>query len=178
MRHPDGRLGLGSGWLTEHAALGGEILLRLRQNRTFHAPADDRPMILIGNGSGMAGLRAHLKGRVASGRRRNWLLFGERSRAHDFFHREEIEAWRAEGFLPRLDLVFSRDQETRVDVQDLLLRMAGNEVRAWAADGAALYVCSSLRGMAGGVDAALAEILGREELDRLAEEGRYRRDVY
>lgn len=177
MRHADGRLGLGSGWLTAHAPLGGEILLRLRENRNFHAPEAGRPMILVGNGTGMAGLRAHLKARAIAGRHRNWLLFGERSRARDFFHRDEIEAWGAAGVLPRLDLAFSRDQEPRVHVQDLL-RAAGEDVRAWVADGAALYVCGSLRGMAGGVDAALAEILGRQALDRLAEQGRYRRDVY
>ena len=58
MRGPDGDLGLGSGWLTHVARLGDEIDLRLRSNRNFHAPDDDRPMILIGNGTGLAGLRA------------------------------------------------------------------------------------------------------------------------
>ena len=63
MRGPDGDLGLGSGWLTHVARLGDEIDLRLRSNRNFHAPDDDRPMILIGNGTGLAGLRALLKAR-------------------------------------------------------------------------------------------------------------------
>ncbi|MFX5510409.1 hypothetical protein ABTD49_21515, partial [Acinetobacter baumannii] len=49
-RHDDGRLGLASGWLTEHAPLGASVALRVRSNRAFHAPADDRPLLLIGNG--------------------------------------------------------------------------------------------------------------------------------
>ncbi|MFP3373427.1 flavodoxin, partial [Pseudomonas sp. SIMBA_068] len=35
-RHPDASLGLGSGWLTEHAAIGSGISLRLRRNSGFH----------------------------------------------------------------------------------------------------------------------------------------------
>lgn len=176
-RHPDGRLGIGSGWLTEHAPIGGRIALRLRKNRSFHPPKEDRPMILVGNGTGIAGLRAHLKARQAAGRRRNWLVFGERTRAQDFFYREEIEAWLADGVLARLDLAFSRDQERRIYVQDRL-REAAAALRAWVSDGAAIYVCGSLEGMSAGVHAALAEALGHEALERLAEDGLYRRDVY
>ena len=51
-------------------------------------------------------------------------------------------------------------------------------LRAWISDGAVIYVCGSLQGMAGGVDDALAAILGRAQLEQLAEEGRYCRDVY
>ena len=40
-------------------------------------------MILIGAGTGMAGLRAHLLDRQTRGVGDAWLLFGERSAAHD-----------------------------------------------------------------------------------------------
>ncbi len=177
MRHANGRLGLGSGWLTNHVPAGGAVAMRVRENRSFHAPEDDRPMILIGNGTGLAGLRAHIKARAAAGRTRNWLVFGERTQAHDYFHRAEIESWHASGALERLDLAFSRDQTRRVYVQDKL-RAAAGELRAWVEEGAAIYVCGSLEGMAPGVAAALTEALGAEMLERLADEGRYRRDVY
>jgi sulfite reductase (NADPH) flavoprotein alpha-component len=45
-------------------------------------------------------------------------------------------------------------------------------------EGAVVYVCGSLDGMAAGVDAALEHILGDAALDDLIAEGRYRRDVY
>jgi sulfite reductase (NADPH) flavoprotein alpha-component len=51
-------------------------------------------------------------------------------------------------------------------------------VRAWVDDGAAIYVCGSLQGMAGGVDAALQDILGDARLQSMQRDGRYRRDVY
>jgi len=177
MHQPDGRPGLGSGWLGLHAQPGQAIALRVRSNSAFHPPADDRPLILVGNGTGLAGLRAHLRARVAAGQRRNWLVFGERSRQHDYFHREEIEVWQAQGWLQRLDLAFSRDQVERIYVQDKL-REAADELRAWVGQGASLYVCGSLQGMAAGVAAALEEILGEAALIALAEQGRYRRDVY
>ncbi|MNV75292.1 Sulfite reductase [NADPH] flavoprotein alpha-component [compost metagenome] len=177
MRGADGGLGLGSGWLTHIAHTGDEIDLRVRANRNFHAPADCRPMILVGNGTGLAGLRALIKARRAAGHRRNWLVFGERNAAHDWFCQEEIAAWTSDGTLERVDAVFSRDQPERRYVQHHLREQA-DAVRAWADAGAAIYVCGSLQGMAGGVDAALQDILGDERLQAMQHAGRYRRDVY
>jgi sulfite reductase (NADPH) flavoprotein alpha-component len=177
MTRPDGRLGIGSGWLTQHAQVGAEIALRVRINSSFHAPSADIPLILIGNGTGLAGLRAHLRARALAGRQRNWLLFGERSQASDYLHGDEIRAWLNNGQLQRLDLAFSRDQAERVYVQDKL-RAAADELRRWVDDGAAIYVCGSLQGMAAGVAAVLTELLGEARLIELAEQGRYRRDVY
>jgi len=51
-------------------------------------------------------------------------------------------------------------------------------VAEWVADGAALYVCGSLEGMAGGVHAVLSDLLGAETLDELSATRRYCRDVY
>lgn len=176
-RHPDGSLGLGSGWLTEHAALGSAISLRLRRNSGFHLPDAPVPMILLGNGTGLAGLRSLLKARIADGQQRNWLLFGERNIAYDFLCRDELQGWLASGDLALLDLAFSRDQEEKIYVQDRLRESAG-VLRKWLAEGAAIYVCGSLQGMAAGVDQALVDILGNEAVERLIEQGRYRRDVY
>lgn len=177
MSDPEGRLGIGSGWLTQYAEVGGDIALRVRSNSSFHAPVEDIPLILIGNGTGLAGLRAHLHARERAGRSRNWLVFGERRQATDYFHREEIQRWQADGLLQRLDLAFSRDQAERVYVQHKL-REAAPELRQWVDDGAAIYVCGSLQGMAAEVNQALQEMLGEDMLITLTEQGRYRRDVY
>lgn len=178
LRHADGTAGAASGWLTTQAGIGDCVRLRLHQHKRFRLEGNAaRPLILIGNGSGMAGLRGHLKARVAAGQGRNWLLFGERNAAHDFLYRAELEGWQADGMLAGLDMVFSRDQGERVYVQDRLLQRRA-QVAGWVVEGAAIYVCGSLDGMAGGVDQALGQILGRPALEALAVEGRYRRDVY
>ncbi|MBK5545455.1 MAG: sulfite reductase flavoprotein subunit alpha [Pseudomonas fluorescens] len=176
-RHPDGSLGLGSGWLTEHATLGSGISLRLRRNSGFHLPQAPAPLILLGNGTGLAGLRSLLKARIADGQQRNWLLFGERNIAHDYLCQDELQGWLASGDLALLDLAFSRDQKEKIYVQDRL-RESADVLRRWLADGAAIYVCGSLQGMATGVDQVLHDVLGREAVERLIEQGRYRRDVY
>ncbi|WP_191486188.1 PepSY domain-containing protein [Pseudomonas sp. FEN] len=176
-RYADGSLGLGSGWLTEHAPPAGGISLRLRRNSGFHLPATPCPLILLGNGTGLAGLRSLLKARIADGQRDNWLLFGERNIAHDFHCADELRGWLASGDLARLDLAFSRDQAEKIYVQDRL-REASDELRQWLAKGAAIYVCGSLRGMAAGVERVLQELLGTKAVEQLIEQGRYRRDVY
>jgi sulfite reductase (NADPH) flavoprotein alpha-component len=177
-KREDGSPGVASGWLCEGAASSDVIQLRIREHQRFRLGANTRrPMLLIGNGSGLAGLRGLLRARVNLGVRENWLLFGERNRAHDFLLRDELEGWQSSGWLEKLDLAFSRDQQERLYVQDLL-RAQASSVREWVERGAAIYVCGSLQGMAGGVHAALNEILAEDVLERLGAEGRYRRDVY
>lgn len=134
-------------------------------------------MILVGNGTGLAGLRAHLRARALAGHHRNWLVFGERQREHDFHHRDEIEAWFRQGHLQHLDLAFSRDGAQRMYVQDVL-REHSERLREWIADGAAVFVCGSLEGMAPAVDAVLRETVGLDALEAMAADGRYCRDVY
>lgn len=177
-RHGDGSHGLASGWLTQQAEEGASVRLRLREHRRFRLESNAaRPLILIGNGSGIAGLRGHLKARVAAGQARNWLLFGERDPAFDAFYRDELEAWQQAGLLPRLDLAWSRGPQGKEYVQQVLQRHAGT-LREWVDEGAAIYVCGSLEGMAAGVDRVLEEIFTSAGMAELAKTGRYRRDVY
>ena len=193
MLRPDGSPGIGSGWLCDHAMPGATIDLRIRANPGFRAPAADAPLVLVGNGTGIAGLRAHLAERIAAGRQRNWLLFGERHADRDFHQREDILQWLDQGGLARLDLAFSRDTDGaglpaaalesgraavhRGYVQDAL-RAEAARLRQWVDAGAGILVCGSLQGMAPGVDDALRAVLGSERVDALLAAGRYRRDVY
>ncbi|MDC4605535.1 sulfite reductase flavoprotein subunit alpha [Acinetobacter baumannii] len=172
-----GDLGLGSGWLTQHTEINQNVALRIRTNESFHLIDDNRPIICIGNGTGIAGLMSLLHTRTRHNYTENWLIFGERQRAHDFFYASTIEAWQTMGMLKRLDLAFSRDQEQRVYVQDIIRQNAAELVN-WIERGAVLYVCGSIDGMASGVDQALIHILGEEQVDELRQQGRYRRDVY
>jgi len=176
-RRADGTLGIASGWLTEHAEVGAEIPLRIRANSNFHSPEDNGPVILIGNGTGIAGLRSHLKARESLRGAKNWLIFGERNAQHDLFYNDDIVRWQASSVLTRVDLAFSRDQDERVYVQHIIERSA-DAVREWVKDGATIYVCGSADGMAVAVHEALAGVLGRDTLEQLMAQRRYRRDVY
>ena len=59
-----------------------------------------------------------------------------------------------------------------------LVREHADELQAWVARGAAIYVCGSMQGMAGGVHDALLEVLGQGVVETFTLDGRYRRDVY
>ncbi|TDB28293.1 sulfite reductase flavoprotein subunit alpha [Stenotrophomonas sp. ATCM1_4] len=174
---PDGQPGLASGWLCDYTQPGDRIDLRLRSNANFHPPAADVPLILIGNGTGIAGLRAHLRARIDIGARRNWLLFGERHAAHDFHFGDELQQWQREGWIEHLDAVFSRDGSAFHYVQDALAAHAPR-LREWIDHGATVLVCGSLQGMAPAVDAVILDALGSEAHEALRIAGRYRRDVY
>lgn len=172
---PDGTPGLGSGWLCTRAAIGARVALRLRANPGFHAPDPAVPMLLVGNGTGLAALRAHLVARAPG--TRNWLVYGERDPAHDRPLADTLEQWRRDGLLERLDLVFSRGADADARYVQHRLAAEAPRVRDWVAAGGAVYLCGSIA-MAEGVDAALADILGADGLRALAAAGRYRRDAY
>lgn len=177
-RRDDGQPGLASDWLTRRLPLHAPVRLRVRRNSAFHLGENaSRPLILIGNGSGFAGLRSHLKARAGIGEGRNWLLFGERHPDHDAWCTEDVSAWQHDQVLARVDLAFSRAHAHKVYVQDKL-RACADTLVEWVEQGAAIYVCGSLQGMAGSVDEALHEVLGATRVRELKDEGRYRRDVY
>ncbi|HEU0096238.1 MAG TPA: flavodoxin domain-containing protein, partial [Rhizomicrobium sp.] len=171
----DGSLGLGSGWLTQIAEVGGLVKLRLRPNPNFQPPPDG-PMILIGAGTGIAGLRAHLLHRRQKKLGDAWLLFGERGEKTDLYYAGDIAAWQAEGTLAKTGLVFSRDTASKKYVQHLVAEQ-GADIRAWVERGASIMVCGGLD-MAAGVQDALVTILGEEKLETMTQSGLYRRDIY
>lgn len=155
----------------------------------FHPPTDPTtPMVMIGPGTGVAPFLGFLQERRALGHTGdNWLFFGEQHAATDFYYRDELDAMRSDGLLTRLDTAFSRDQRSKVYVQDRM-RENGPQLWAWLERGAHVYVCGDASRMAKDVDAALREVVavhGGLDADdaaayvkRLSAERRYARDVY
>ncbi|WP_226664762.1 flavodoxin domain-containing protein [Microbulbifer aggregans] len=177
-----GNLGLGSGWLTEFCELGELFGGRLRENSNCHTPDHSRPLLLIGAGSGLAGLRAQLAERAAQASQRNvgpvWLVFGERGRSADRPLAHEMDTWIKQGILSRCDRVFSRADSAKPGyVQDFLAGQS-EELRSFISRGADIYVCGNRSGMGEGVDHILRQQLGGPELESLLDSGRYRRDLY
>lgn len=174
--HADGRPGLGSGTLLD-SPIGSELSLRVRNNPAFRPPPPEAPLILIGAGSGLAGLLGLLDARIEQGLHANWLLFGERDPKLDRVLADELQSHLDAGRLQHLDLCFSRDPHTPAYVQDAL-RAQATRLQDWLARGAHLCVCGSRRGMGEGVHACLIELLGEGAVDVLLAEGRYRREVF
>jgi len=155
----------------------------------FRLPDDgNTPIIMVGPGTGVAPFRAFLQERKAVGAKgRNWLFFGSQKAACNYFYEDELHAYQRDGFLTRLDLAWSRDQEKKVYVQDLMVQNAA-EIWKWLDEGAQFFVCGDARRMAKDVDAALRKIiqqeggkseeLTNEYVEKLKSDKRYKRDVY
>lgn len=170
-------LGLGSGLLTQHIKIGETVEASIRKHQSFHLVASNKPLILIGNGSGIAGLMGHLQQRHVWGHQENWLIFGERQASVDRILNDEINSLKELGYLPACNLVFSRDGQRCKYVQDVLIQQA-TQLKEWVDAGAYIYVCGQLNGMGQGVDQALKDILGEQMLTKLRESKRYCRDLY
>jgi NADPH-dependent sulfite reductase flavoprotein alpha-component len=182
------RNGLCSAFLAD-AAPGTEIPVHVQPSPHFRPPADPAtPMIMVGPGTGVAPFVGFLQDRRAQGHTAaNWLFFGEQHRATDFYYRDEIDAFRQDGTLARLDTAFSRDQRGKIYVQDRMLEH-GQRLWKWLEGGAHLYVCGDASRMAKDVDSALRTIVATHGgladaaaaayVKRLATAKRYVRDVY
>ena len=174
---PDGSVGLGSGWLTDALAEGDTVSLRLQSQSSAHGPDPSTPLILIGSGTGMAGLRAHLSERAQAGATRTWLLFGERHSEHDLYFAQDIAYWQNQGLIEEIDLAFSKDELDRAWIQQRLEEQA-TRLKHWLADDAVILVCGSADTMAAGVDQVLRRLLGDQTVNDLLADRRYRRDIY
>jgi sulfite reductase (NADPH) flavoprotein alpha-component len=183
------RAGVASVDITARHREGDRLKVFLRSNPHFRLPADsDRPIIMVGPGTGLAPFRGFLQEREATGAGgRNWLVFGHRNYTHDFLYQLELQDWLKGGLLSRLDVAFSRDQPEKRYVQNTLWD-ARSDLYAWLKDGAALYVCGDANAMAKDVHTVLLRILAEQgkqdeiaakaELDAIRRDGRYLRDVY
>jgi NADPH-dependent sulfite reductase flavoprotein alpha-component len=181
-----GRGGVCSTFLADRA---GDVPVFLQKSPHFRPPEDPTaPIVMIGAGTGIAPFRGFLQERRALGHTgRNWLFFGDRHQAENFYYRDDLTDMVTGGFLNRLDVAFSRDQAKRIYVQDKMIDK-GAQLWAWLQNGAHLYVCGDAATMAKDVDAALDTIIGTHgHLTAEAAHGykrelvaakRYLRDVY
>ncbi len=188
VRYGASRGGTCSTFLADRAA-GVDVPIFVQKSAHFRPPKDpDRPMIMVGPGTGVAPFRAFLQERQASGARgRNWLFFGEQRASTDFYYRDELETMQREGCLHRLDTAFSRDQADKIYVQHRMIEN-GALLWRWLEEGGHFYVCGDATRMAKDVDAALRKVAqdnggltaekSAEYVAAMAREKRYVRDVY
>jgi sulfite reductase (NADPH) flavoprotein alpha-component len=160
----------------------------IHKNQQFRLPADDRDLIMIGPGTGLAPFRSFLAQRETTGAMgRNWLFFGDQHFVTDFLYQSEIQNWYELGVLTRIDVAFSRDQKEKIYVQHKIKKQ-GRELYQWLAGGAYVYVCGSKDPMSNDVEHALVQVVQEhgnrnekaalEFINQLKEEGRYLKDVY
>lgn len=181
------KCGLCSDYLSQ-LPVDDNIEFYIHKNSQFRLPADEKDIIMIGPGTGIAPFRsflAHRDARGASGR--NWLFFGEQHFVTDFLYQTELQNWLETGTLTKLNVAFSRDQKEKVYVQHKMLKY-GQELFDWISNGASIYICGAKEPMSVDVEDTLMQIVEKfgdktiEEavqfVEQLKDEGRYLKDVY
>ena len=181
------KVGLCSDFLSQ-LSVDSVIEFYIHKNSQFKLPADDRDVIMIGPGTGIAPFRSFLAHRDAAGAGgRNWLFFGDQHFVTDFLYQTELQNWVETGVLNKLNVAFSRDQKEKVYVQHKMLRH-GEELYEWLVNGASLYVCGAKEPMSVDVEDTLMQIVQKfgnktieqsvQFVEQLKDESRYLKDVY
>jgi len=169
------------------------------RSSTFKLPRDPIvPIVMIGPGTGFAPFRGFLQEREALLRAGNtlgpaYLFFGCRHEDQDFIYRDEMEGALQNNVISVLQVAFSRSNSShKVYVQDKLASVAkdlhGIMKGTIGANEGRIYVCGDAKRMARDVHRALHVILmnlggdaaheAEGIVKRLAESGRYQKDVW
>ncbi|MBP7003677.1 MAG: hypothetical protein KBB57_19345, partial [Amaricoccus sp.] len=149
------------------------------------------PLSLVGAGTGLAPLYGILQDRVARGISARpeapAALYAGFRGEDEFLQRAELTRWRAEGFLSRLSVAFSRKGPAKAYVQDAI---DGDGATAWDVlrrPDAHLIICGDAK-MAQDVEERLLQIVQREGrlgypgalalVQEMKRQGRYIEDVW
>lgn len=183
------RAGACSSYLADRIELDSQVSVFIEKNPAFKLPEDENtPVILIGAGTGVAPYRAFLQQREANNQKGNtWLFFGDRRFHSDFLYQLEWQKLLKNGYLERIDIAFSRDQEEKLYVQHRLIENQ-KEIFKWLNNGANIYLCGDMKQMARDVQKTLLQIFETEGgmssekaldyLKTLKKQKRFQSDVY
>jgi len=183
------RVGACSTFLSDRIEIDSQVSVFIEKNPGFKLPENEEtPVILVGAGTGVAPYRAFLQHREANNQKgKTWLFFGERRFHSDFLYQLEWQKLLKDGYLEKIDVAFSRDQNEKVYVQHRLQENQ-SEIFDWLKKGANIYLCGDMKQMARDVQKTLLRIFeteggmseekALEYLKTLKKEKRFQTDVY
>jgi len=165
-----------------------ELQFYIHPNNQFRLPDEDKNIIMIGPGTGIAPFRSFLWERDSTGASgKNWLFFGEQHFLSDFLYQTEIQNFVETNLLTKIDTAFSRDQPEKIYVQHKMWKH-GAEFFEWLQSGSYIYLCGAKEPMSVDVERTILKIIehfgersadeAQQYFDNIKEEGRYLIDVY
>eukprot|EP00656_Telonema_subtile_P012811 TRINITY_DN16475_c0_g1_i4.p1 TRINITY_DN16475_c0_g1~~TRINITY_DN16475_c0_g1_i4.p1 ORF type:complete len:192 (+),score=22.27 TRINITY_DN16475_c0_g1_i4:35-610(+) len=177
------------------SSAASDVYKRQVRKSNFHLPlrAKNRPIIMIGPGTGVAPLIGFMHRRKAWQDKGNdigdaLLFFGCRNKSEDFIYEEFLGGCVSSGVLTTLDIAFSRDQAEKVYVQH---RLKDHGDKIWTLineGGANVYICGDAKYMAKDVEATLLDIFQKQGgmsadkandfIAKLEKNGKYLKDVW
>ncbi len=160
----------------------------VQTNKRFRLPADDKDIIMIGPGTGIAPFRSFVAERDSIGATgRNWLFFGEDQFTTDFLYQTEWQDWFGTDVLTKISLAFTNGAEEKFGIEQKIYKQRA-ELFQWIQAGATVYLCGEKEPMGKDVETTLLKVFEKEgKLDKeaavkyfeqLKTEGRYIKDLY
>jgi sulfite reductase alpha subunit-like flavoprotein len=155
-----------------------KIIIR---DSSFRLPSSpDVPMILCATGTGIApyiGFLQELEHKKKLGETFNkvFLYFGTKNKNFDFIFEEELTNWLNQGIIDKLFLAFSRDQEKKLYIQNLI-KDSFEEIKDKYEKGN-IYVCGGVS-MGHAVNIELENLLHKEFIQKLDIESRYIKEFW
>jgi len=176
VRAADGTLGRGTAWLLRDLSVQDIIRARVKPHAPFHSAGSTGPILLVGAGSGLAGLRPHIVEAHDSGRP-VWLIYGERHCDRDSRLCRELQSWHQMRRIYRLNMAISQSVKTQGRyVQDIVAQYA-TEIEAHLGADGTVMMCGS-QAMGDAVTAALTQVLGSGWMATAYRAGRVRAALF
>jgi len=157
------RPGLATTWLSTLPP-GSQVPVYPRTNNHFKPPEDANcNFIMVAAGSGLGpflGFLRDRKRRSEIGSGKCWLIFGCRDSTQDYIYRSELEEFKRDGLLDKLDVCFSRQGDEHPKYVQDRLKLSSSELRDWLVDeGAMFYVCGDAVNMAKSVKKTVEDVV-------------------
>ena len=179
------QLGKCSSYLINDLKVGDEINAVLRYT-DFHIENNDKPVIMISSGVGIApmiGFLADLQKRP----RPAWLFFGNSNRNGGYHYQNQWEKALSDGVLTHINVAFTEEHKGYY-VQDEFFRNGGKVFNWVMNNNALIYVCGRTNTVGTGITDALVEIIkahgkvsrkqAEEIVNKLKADNRLRMDLF
>ena len=149
----------------------------------FNLPEDlSTPMLMMCTGSGISPFISFLEEIEINKKDKKpetYLIFGSMNKKNDFIFEKELEEFKKKGILTEYYTAFSRDQDKKIYVQDVL----GNVFKKEKLEdlivkkGMKVYICGSLS-MGNAVIKKLGEIIGEENNEKMKKNNQLRSEMW
>ena len=174
----DQRYGLTSNYFNDlyksKSYLEKDVMVNISlKESVFKLPSDlSTPILMMCTGSGIAPFVSFLEeleyNKKDDKKYETYLIFGSMNKNNDFIFEKELEKKKKKGVLTEYYTAFSRDQEKKVYVQDVLGKEFNKErlEELVIKKGMKIYICGSLS-MGNAVIKKIGDILGEENKEKI-----------
>jgi sulfite reductase (NADPH) flavoprotein alpha-component len=179
--------GFGSSYLTSLKP-GAELEMFLHTQKSFQLPPDEKDVIMIAQGTGIAPFRSFLAERDANGATgKNWLFFGEENRVTDFYYQSEIQKFSDIGTLQQVNPVFKTNTSNPSTLSQKIYDQ-GADIWKWIQKGSYVFISGEKEPTGKEVESALLQLIADQQgiplqeatayLKQLQKEGRFAKELY